>query len=92
MANFSKMLGDPILAQSLKVTIVFSAISVPLGLVFAFFLANLINAKVPLHRHISHHLLLAQHRAGGGQRHSLGLAVQHRIRPDQLCDPRLRRS
>ena len=45
MANFSKMVGDPILAQSLKVTIVFSAISVPLGLVFAFFLANLINAK-----------------------------------------------
>ncbi|MDE2819898.1 MAG: sugar ABC transporter permease [Chloroflexota bacterium] len=46
MANFSKMLSDPILAQSLKVTIIFSAISVPLGLVFAFFLANLINAKV----------------------------------------------
>ena len=39
------MLNDPILAQSLKVTVIYSAISVPLGLIFAFFLANLINAK-----------------------------------------------
>jgi len=46
MFQFNKMLSDPILAQSLKVTIIFSAISVPLGLLFAFFLANLINAKV----------------------------------------------
>ena len=44
--NFNKMLNDPILAQSLKVTFLFSAISVPAGLVFAFFLANLINTKV----------------------------------------------
>ncbi len=44
--QFNKMLNDPILAQSLKVTFIFSAISVPLGLVFAFFLATLINAKV----------------------------------------------
>ncbi len=45
-ANLERMLTDPILAQSLKVTIIFSAISVPLGMVFAFFLASLINAKV----------------------------------------------
>ena len=44
--NFNRMLSDAILAQSLKVTFLFSAISVPVGLVFAFFLANLINAKV----------------------------------------------
>lgn len=43
--NFNRLLNDAILAQSLKVTFLFSAISVPLGLVFAFFLANLINAK-----------------------------------------------
>ncbi len=46
MFQFNKMLSDPILAQSLKVTFIFSAISVPLGLIFAFFLANLINTKV----------------------------------------------
>ena len=45
--NFDKMLSDPILGQSLKVTILFSAISVPVGLVFAFFLASLINTKIP---------------------------------------------
>ena len=44
--NFNKMLNDPILGQSLKVTFLFSAISVPVGLVFAFFLAALINTKV----------------------------------------------
>ena len=41
--NFEKMFSDPLLGQSLKVTFLFSAISVPIGLVFAFFLAMLIN-------------------------------------------------
>jgi len=45
--NFERLLHDPILGQSLKVTFLFSAISVPIGLVFAFFLAMLINTKVP---------------------------------------------
>ena len=45
--NFEKLLSDPILLQSLKVTFFFSSISVPIGLVFAFFLAMLINSKVP---------------------------------------------
>ena len=43
--NINRMLRDPLLLQSLKVTALFSAISVPLGLVFAFFLASLINNK-----------------------------------------------
>ena len=43
--NFNKMMSDPLLGQSLRVTVLFSAISVPLGLVFAFFLASLINTK-----------------------------------------------
>ena len=43
--NVNRMLSDPLLLQSLKVTVLFSAISVPLGLVFAFFLASLINNK-----------------------------------------------
>ena len=43
--NINRMLRDPLLLQSLKVTVLFSAISVPLGLVFAFFLASLINNK-----------------------------------------------
>jgi multiple sugar transport system permease protein len=45
--NFEKMFSDPLLGQSLKVTFLFSAISVPIGLVFAFFLAMLINTKIP---------------------------------------------
>ena len=45
-ANFEKMFSDPLLGQSLKVTFLFSAISVPIGLVFAFFLAMLINTKI----------------------------------------------
>ena len=47
MYNFNKLLSDPLLGQSLKVTFLFSAISVPIGLVFAFFLASLINTKMP---------------------------------------------
>jgi len=45
--NFERMLSDPLLGQSLKVTFLFSATSVPIGLVFAFFLAMLINTKIP---------------------------------------------
>lgn len=45
--NFDKLIHDPLLGQSLKVTLIFSALSVPAGLVFAFFLAMLINTKVP---------------------------------------------
>ena len=46
MFNFNRMLSDPLLGQSLRVTILFSAVSVPAGLIFAFFLASLINTKV----------------------------------------------
>lgn len=45
--NFENLFSDPILAQSLKVTFIFSAVSVPVGLVFAFFLAMLINTRIP---------------------------------------------
>lgn len=45
--NFEALFSDPILGQSLKVTFLFSAISVPAGLVFAFFLAMLINTRIP---------------------------------------------
>lgn len=44
--NFEKLFADPILGQSLKSTFLFSAISVPAGLVFAFFLAMLINKRI----------------------------------------------
>lgn len=45
--NFEKLLSDPILGKSLIATFTFSAISVPAGLVFAFFLAMLINTRMP---------------------------------------------
>ena len=45
--NFEKLLSDPILGQSLKVTFFYAGLSVPIGLVFAFFLAMLINTKMP---------------------------------------------
>ncbi len=45
-ANIEKLFTDPILPKSLKATFLYSFFSVPIGLVFAFFLATLINTKV----------------------------------------------
>jgi multiple sugar transport system permease protein len=44
--NIERLFTDPILPQSLKATFVYVFFSVPLGLLFAFFLASLINLKV----------------------------------------------
>ena len=44
--NIQKLFTDPILPKSLKATFIYAFFSVPIGLVFAFFLATLINAKV----------------------------------------------
>ena len=44
--NFSKLLRDPLLGQSLKVSLSYSILSVPIGLVVSFFLAVLINTKL----------------------------------------------
>lgn len=45
-ANIEKLFTDPILPKSLKATFIYAFFSVPIGLVFAFFLATLINTKV----------------------------------------------
>ena len=45
-ANIEKLFTDPILPKSLKATFLYAFFSVPIGLVFAFFLATLINTKV----------------------------------------------
>ena len=92
MANFSRMVGDPILAQSLKVTIIFSLISVPLGLVFAFFLANLINAKfrfIAIFRTI---YFLPSIVPAVANAILWAWLFNHRIRIDQFCHSRLWRS
>lgn len=44
--NFEKLLTDRLFWQALKVTTVYSAIAVPLGMVLAFLLAMLMNSKV----------------------------------------------
>jgi multiple sugar transport system permease protein len=44
--NFGKLLTDRLFWQALKVTTVYSAIAVPLGMVLAFLLAMLMNSKV----------------------------------------------
>lgn len=46
LENIQKLFTDPILPKSLKATFLFTSFSVPIGLVFAFFLATLINTKV----------------------------------------------
>jgi multiple sugar transport system permease protein len=46
-ANIEKLFKDPLLIQSLKSTFLYTILSVPLGLVFAFFLAMLINTRIP---------------------------------------------
>jgi multiple sugar transport system permease protein len=43
MANIEKLFTDPILPKSLKATFLYTFFSVPIGLVFAFFLATLIS-------------------------------------------------
>jgi multiple sugar transport system permease protein len=40
------VLGDPLFWQSLKVTLYFSLLSLPLGLIFSFFIAVLLNQKI----------------------------------------------
>jgi len=44
--NFSSMLTDPLVAQSLKVTTVYAVASVPLHIVFGMLLALLLNTKI----------------------------------------------
>jgi multiple sugar transport system permease protein len=46
LENIQKLFTDPILPKSLKATFLYTFFSVPIGLVFAFFLAILINTKV----------------------------------------------
>jgi multiple sugar transport system permease protein len=46
LANFHKMLDDPLFWQSLKVTTIYALVSVPLSLAFGLFLAVLLNQKV----------------------------------------------
>jgi multiple sugar transport system permease protein len=46
LANIERLFTDPLLPQTLKVTFVYTFLSVPLGLAFSFFLAMLINTKV----------------------------------------------
>jgi multiple sugar transport system permease protein len=47
LSHDSGKLGDPIFWQSLKVTLYYAALALPLGLIFGFFLAVLLNQKVP---------------------------------------------
>jgi multiple sugar transport system permease protein len=46
LENIKKLFTDPILPKSLKATFLYTFFSVPIGLLFAFFLAMLINTKV----------------------------------------------
>jgi len=46
-ANLEKLFTDPLLPQSLKATFLYTLISVPLGLLFSFFLALLISTELP---------------------------------------------
>ncbi len=45
--NFTKLVVDPIFLKSLRVTVTYSAISVPAVMILAFLLALLLNAKIP---------------------------------------------
>lgn len=44
--NIERLFNDPLLIKSLKATFLYTILSVPLGLVFAFFLAVLINTRI----------------------------------------------
>jgi len=47
LANYRNLLGDPLFWKSLQVTIYFAALSLPLHLLLGFFLATLLNQKIP---------------------------------------------
>jgi multiple sugar transport system permease protein len=47
VANLERLATDPLLPQSLKATLLYTVLSVPLGLVFSFFLAMLISRELP---------------------------------------------
>ena len=46
-ANIEQLLSDPLLPQTLKATFIYTAVSVPVGLVFSFGLALLISNELP---------------------------------------------
>jgi len=46
LANIERLFKDPLLPMSLKATFLYTILSVPLGLIFSFFLAMLINTKM----------------------------------------------
>ncbi len=46
LANIQHLLEDPLLPKSLWATFVYTVLSVPLGLLLSFFLANLINTQI----------------------------------------------
>jgi multiple sugar transport system permease protein len=46
-ANYTRLLGDPLFWQSLKVTLYFAVLALPSGLVVGFMLAVLLNQKIP---------------------------------------------
>src|SRR5688500_19553696 len=46
-ANYTRLLGDPLFWQSLKVTLYFAVLALPSGLVVGFMLAILLNQKIP---------------------------------------------
>jgi multiple sugar transport system permease protein len=46
LANIERLFTDPLLHKSLRATFIYTIFSVPIGLVFAFFLALLLNTKV----------------------------------------------
>ncbi len=79
LKNIERMFTDKLFWQSLKVTLTYTLVSVPLGLVLGFILALLLNAKtrgITVFRTVYY---LPSHRAGCGQRRALGLDFQHRV-------------
>lgn len=47
LANFRHLFSDPLFWKSLQVTVYYASLALPLGLLFGFFLATLLNQKVP---------------------------------------------
>ena len=47
LANYRGLFSDPLFWKSLQVTVYYASLSLPLGLAFGFFLALLLNQKIP---------------------------------------------
>lgn len=85
LENYIKLFNgtDPFFYKSLKATFYFVILNVPVTIIFAFFLAMLLNRNIQGPRTVQRNLLHALHRSGGSVLYDLAVPVQSRSGPGE---------